>query len=177
MLEIKRSRLSRLRKNEQVVHTVNRLKVATIVFLVLIILVGVVGLLYTWYMGGQPLPETASEQKTAPTQPVQAPKRAVSEDAPVGVALTTITSPVTAPANVMITIKTNPGAACKIDVKYNTVSAQDTGLVPKIADEFGMVQWTWSVPLGTPAGKWPIDITCANKTMSGYYKATLEVAS
>ena len=70
----------------------------------------------------------------------------------------------------------NPGAACQISVKVNNAALPDTGLVPKIADEFGIVTWSWTVPKNVLSGKWPVEMTCANEAKkSAYYKADLEV--
>lgn len=175
MLEIKRSRLSKLRRSQQASRAGRALRNSLVAFGILLLLAVAAGVVYTWYMSQQPLPETATQPAASPTAPVKPQQRTINPEAPVGVVLQFITSPLKPPANASINIKTTGGAACRIDVKYNDVAAQDTGLVPKIADEFGLVQWSWSIPAGTPVGKWPVEVTCANQKNSGYYKATLEL--
>ena len=149
----------------------------SVAFGVLVVVAGLAGIGYTWYMSQQPLPDTAQPKAPAPTKATKVPVRTVNPDAQVGVVLQYMTTPLKPPANAALNAKTNAGATCTISVKYNNVAAEDTGLVQKTADEFGLVQWTWSVPVGTPLGSWPVEITCTNEKNSGYYKAALELVA
>lgn len=175
MLQIKRSGLAKLRQSQQASRAARALRRSLFAFAILLILVVIAGVLYTWYMSQQPLPPTVQQQTLSPAKTLKMTPKTPDPDAPVGVVLQSLTTPLKPPANAALNIKTTPGAACKIDVKYNNVAAQDAGLVPKIADEFGLVQWTWSVPSGIVPGKWPVEATCANTKNSGYYRAELEV--
>ena len=47
--------------------------------------------------------------------------------------------------------------------------------MPKTADEYGVVGWSWTVEANRSAGVYPVDITCARDGMSGYRRADLEV--
>lgn len=62
--------------------------------------------------------------------------------------------------NASLAIRTCPEAACSITVTYANEISKDAGLLPKPADEFGVVQWTWTVESSRPVGKWPVDVTC-----------------
>ncbi|MES2875996.1 MAG: hypothetical protein V4678_00840 [Patescibacteria group bacterium] len=134
----------------------------------LVMLIGGVG--YTWYMGKQE--PVALEQTAMPT-----PKRTVlrppkiASNAAIGASVQSYTPEVKPGENASVTIRTNPEAECVIAVKYNKVLAVDSGLTPKVADEFGVASWSWTVALGTPPGAWPAEVTCKNKKNSAFVKA------
>lgn len=142
-----------------------------------IIAIGIgVGLFYTWMNGknhpvaSQPLPTVPKKQLTTTPQ--------YDPSAPVGVAIEAMSPAVKAGSNVSLSVKTKPKAACSIVVTYqNNQKSTDAGLIPKNADEFGVVIWTWTVEVGRPAGTWPVEVTCADGDKSGYGKADLVVAS
>lgn len=161
-------------KKKSGIGRVIRNTILTCVVLLLVFVGG--GLLYTWYMGKHS-PASVSvkapkptAQKTTPISPHQ-PK----PDAVIGASVQYITSPVTPGMNASITVKTNAGAKCTIVVEYDKVASKDSGLVPKIAEEFGMVTWAWTVEASAPLGKWPVKVTCANVKNSAVVKGDLEV--
>ncbi len=147
------------------------------IILCLLLLGAAAGAGYTWYIGNnQPvtpvaLPEAKIDKFnttiTSKTKP----------EGPVGVSVQVLTSPVKPGGNASMTIRTRPEAACSIKVTYKDQQSMDTGLIPKTADEFGTVQWTWTVENGRPIGKWPVDVTCALGEMSGFVRGDLEVAN
>ena len=55
------------------------------------------------------------------------------------------------------------------------VKGRFSGLVKKIADEFGVVTWAWTVPAGTPQGTWPVNVSCKNKKYSAVVSSDLVV--
>ena len=154
-------------------RTTRRVFIAIFVLLVFCI---VAAIIYVWYMGQHPLEATQTVVNTAPLAPkLKAPS--YDPNAPVGIVQQTFTGAIAAGGNAMISIKTQPKAACQIAVKVNKETLPDTGLVPKIADEFGMVDWSWTVPKNVLPGKWPVEITCANDLKkSAYFKVELEVS-
>lgn len=137
------------------------------------VLLGGVGAAYAWY--------TARNAKVVITESPTPVSKQLKEatvpaaNTPVGVSVTILTSPVKPGSNVSMTIKTKPKAACSIRVEYNKQPSTDSGLVPKQADEYGVVVWTWTVESTRPAGKWPIDVTCAENEKSGYVRGELEL--
>lgn len=149
---------------------------------VLVLLVGA-GVGYTWYVGTQPVAEAATEE-VAP-----APKRAArvspskpAPDAVVSVSSQLLTSPVVPGENASLSIKTNAGATCEITITYGEIGDEDkqsadSGLKPKVADEYGMATWTWTVEADRPLGEWPVEVTCANEKNDAYLRVNLEVAS
>lgn len=122
---------------------------------------------YTWYMGQYgPKPSIVEppSPKMTPAKPVTIP-----DDVRIGVATQVLTSPVKQGSNASIQVKTNPNVACSIRVEYGLKkeASTDSGLVPKSADEYGSVRWSWKVEDSRPVGTWPVTVTCANKKYSG----------
>lgn len=175
VLEIRKVRVGRQRsihERHRRRRTATRIVITTLVLFVLLIIGGVV---YVWYMGRHPAQQTTQTVDTrsaAPTIKTYTP----DPDAAVSIVQQSFSGSVPAGANASLSIKTNPGAACQISVKVNNTALPDTGLVPKIADEFGMVEWSWTLPKGLMPGKWPVEVTCANDAKkSAYYKVDLAV--
>lgn len=132
--------------------------------LVLLLLAVVGGIVYTWY-GGQQKTATIKQAPT-PTRRTTFKPPKIPSNARIGVAIQTSMLQVKPGENASVTIRTNPEAICTVSVKYNKVPATDSGLIQKTADEFGVADWSWTVPAGTPKGKWPVDVTCKNKAYS-----------
>lgn len=175
-MEIRQSHFDKGRQfPHQRIQRVNRIKniVIAVTMLLLVLLVG--GVVYTWYVGQHPLQsatQTVDTSSIAPKIKTYTP----APDANIGIVQQTFTATAAPGDNASISIKTNPGAACQISVKANNQYLPDTGLTPKVADEFGIVDWSWSVPKGVLPGSWPVEITCANAAKkSAYYKVDLTV--
>jgi hypothetical protein len=140
---------------------------------------GVAGAGYVYYIGttepvepaALPAPPTQNKIAQATTKPKAKPT------GPVGVSIQVLTSPVKPGGNASLTIRTRPDAACSVKVTYKDQASTDGGLIPKTADEFGLVQWTWTVESSRPVGTWPVDVTCALGDMSGYVRGDLEVSN
>ncbi len=132
------------------------------------------GVIYTWYNGkyGEQ-PKVVSVMKKPATSKGPTKPSPVSK---VNASVQTITSPIAPGENASITVRTNADAKCTIKVEYDKIAAKDSGLVPKTADEFGMVTWAWTVPVAAPIGKWPVTVTCANLKNSGMVIGYLMVA-
>ncbi len=154
-----------------VLRLIRKIAISAAVILTLIIGLGVG---YTWYMGRQKVApdvvvkpvDTAPAIKT--TQP--------AANAPVGVSVQSLISPIAPGTNTSITVRTTPSANCSISVIYNNVPSTDSGLKAQQADEFGMASWTWTVGESVPIGKWPIKVTCSYSKRSGVVQADLVVA-
>lgn len=156
----------------QVAKRVRSIVISTVVLLVLLV---VGGAFYTWYMGQQADVSSAiAEPVAAPTAPTITP-RMPAPDAKVGVSVQMITSPLTPGSNASITVRTNAAAKCTISVVYDNVASTDSGLAPKVADDYGMVSWTWTVAEATPLGTWPVKVTCANAKNSGVVATDLKL--
>lgn len=145
--------------------------------LVAVLFLMVAGFVYTWYIGQKEsvVVESASTEKTP--KPRFTEPRKPTDRSQVGVAAQSFTSPVKAGSNSSLSVKTLPGAACSIMFTYNkgrTIS-KDTGLIPKVADEYGFLDWTWTVTADVREGTWPVEVTCAYNNKSAYYRADLVV--
>lgn len=136
------------------------------------------GVAYTWYMGqdGNVDPAAIADPvKTRTTNVIKHTKSAPG--AKVGASVHMITSPVKPGMNASITVRTNSDATCTIKVVYDKIASTDSGLGPKVADEYGMVSWTWTVEASVPIGKWPATVTCAIGEQSGVTIGDLVVAN
>lgn len=110
----------------------------------------------------------------AETDPVLKPTPPAA-NAPEGVSVEAVMSPVAAGSNSSITARTNAGSACTIAVSYNGVQSTDSGLTAKTADAYGNVTWTWTVNSSVPVGTWPIKVTCTYHGRSGVVQSTYQV--
>lgn len=149
-------------------------RTVTSVLVLVVVAVGA-GMAYTWYTGQQQ--QSALANQPAPERTTRAiikPQK-VPSDARVGASVQTITPEVKPGENASLSIRTNPEAECSIVVKYGTITAVDSGLVAKMADEFGVASWSWTVAASSPTGKWPADVTCKNKKHSAMVRAEFTV--
>lgn len=158
----------------QIVKKTLRITASAVILLVLAV-GGGVG--YTWYVS-----QHAEENSAAFEQPAQATGgiRKIEHvkppsDAKVGASVQSITSPVVPGSNASIMVKTNPDANCTISVVYDKTSSKDSGLTEKKADEYGLVQWAWTVESTAPLGSWPVKVTCANAKNSAMVQNDLKV--
>lgn len=125
----------------------------------LIVLIGI-GVAYTWFMGRDrdTSPVVVEEAQPEAVSTIKPPQPA--SNTPVSASVQSLTSPVVPGDNALITVRTKPNATCSIVVEYNKVPSNDSGLVSKVADDFGIVSWVWTVEPSTPLGKWPATVTC-----------------
>lgn len=151
-------------------RTVSTVLITLLVFALLAVSAGLV---YVWWTGSH------TEVTVSPAVPVKKPTLPetpkIADNSPVGVAISVFSSPIAAGSNAAITIRTKPKAACSIAVTYDKDRSTDSGLVPKTADQYGVVGWSWTVESNRPAGKWPVDVTCALGDRSGYVRGDLVV--
>ena len=136
------------------------------------------GAAYTWYMGEYG-DDTASSAIATPVElsppPTITPTKP-APDAKVGASVQMLTSPVLPGSNASISVKTNAGAECSISVEYNKIPSTDSGLKKMIANDFGMVNWAWTVESSTPLGKWPVEVTCVYNDQSAMVRGELVVS-
>jgi hypothetical protein len=74
-----------------------------------------------------------------------------------------------------VTIKTQSGASCKIDVQYPSGSSEAAGLGTKKASAAGVVTWKWLVGSQTTVGTWPIVIDCTTPGHAGEASTSITV--
>lgn len=134
------------------------------------------GIGYTYYMGLQPAADSAAfaTPVVATPEPVIKPTPQAA-NAKASASVQSITTPVMPGSNTSMTVRTNPAAICTITVVYNNVASTDSGLTKKVADEYGMATWTWTVENSVPLGTWPAKVTCALNGLSAVTQADLQV--
>jgi len=111
-------------------------------------------------------PAATVAAQAAPVKPVQTPTTNPAPSKPIGVTITSITSPVSRNANARVSAQTAPGAQCSVTVIYKSGPSEAQGLYPKTADSQGNVSWTWKVGGNTTRGSWPVHITCNGASAS-----------
>lgn len=150
-------------------------KIALIVLIVTVIF-GVIGFIYTWYAGQQEV-APALDVNSLPSRQPQRNLAEPTEDSQVGVSTQSFTGQVQQGQNASLAVKTLRGAACSIVFTYNEDNerSKDTGLIPKIADEYGYVEWTWTVSPSVDDGTWPVEVICANGSKHAYLRNDLVV--
>jgi hypothetical protein len=161
-------------RRKAVARTARNILIGIFIMVVLIVTAGVA---YTWYMGKQPVQSAATIDivETEIREPIKA--ATPPEDSIVGASVQSLTSPVVPGMNANIIIHTRQYATCTIVVEYNKVPSTDSGLKPKIADEFGTASWTWTVEESVPVGKWPVKVTCVYGEKSGIVIGELVVVA
>lgn len=146
-------------------------------FVVLLVILVGAGVVYTWWIGQNDIKSNSvvidSAESTKPS--IIKPTKPAA-NAKLGVAIQMLTTPVVPGLNASVTAKTNTDSKCSIQVLYNEVASRDSGLTPKIADDYGMVSWTWTVESNVPLGKWPVKIACALGSKSAVVVGDLVVA-
>lgn len=142
---------------------------------ILIVLIGG-GLAYTYFFGpsAEDAPAVVTPPPAATPKPLGQPSKP-DPNAKVGASVQSLTSPVAQGENASITVRTTPTAKCVISVVYDNVASKDSGLTSKVADEYGIATWTWTVEKTVPAGKWPVKVTCEFNNKSAVVQTDLTV--
>lgn len=149
----------------RVPKTLKRIVITVIILIVLSIVGGVAYVYFTGNSTGkQETPQTVAN--TAESSPLPKPV-APGANAPEGVSINALTTPVGLGSNASITIATNAGSNCTIVVTYGGVKSTDSGLAPKKADAYGTVTWTWTIPANTPLGAAPVKVDCVYNGRTG----------
>jgi hypothetical protein len=145
------------------------------IFVLLFLFVGA-GVAYTWYSGqsGGATQAIAATPAADTTQPLIKPRKPAA-NAKESVAIESLTTPVAPGANSSLIVRTLPTSKCTISVVYNNVASTDSGLVAKVADDYGNVSWSWTVSDSTPVGHAPVTVTCAYNGQSAVVQGDLVV--
>lgn len=165
--------MKKLKQRKERSGSLRNIFIWSVVLLAIIILLAIA---YIWYLGQQKPPSSSIQPvPKAPSAPKLLAPHKPKPDAVVGVSVQSLTTPIAPGANAAMMVHTNPEAKCTISVIYDKTPSTDSGLVAKVADEYGMVDWTWTVPPSAPLGKWPVRVTCANTAKSGVVEDKLEI--
>lgn len=150
------------------------LRTASITTGSLLVLAIIAGLAYTWFIGQIPAPDVPLDTSNI-VQPVLK-RTPVSGNVQESASVQYITSPILPGTNAMVTIKTNPISNCTISVIYDKTASTDSGLKPKVSDEYGSVSWSWTVEPTVPVGTWPVTVTCVRNKLSAVVVGSLVVS-
>lgn len=135
-----------------------------------------VGFLYTWAVGKN---IKNVEEKTDTTVKSNVAKTVdPADNVPVGVALQSITPEAFPDSKVSLTIRTIKNSDCKIAIRNEKKETMnDPSITNKIADEYGIADWSWIVPKNASLGKWIVDVNCSRNQKAGYYRADFLVVN
>ncbi len=176
MLRLKNSKPGKFKPPKRAQNPVVKFIRNTVISVTVLLVLFIGGaILYTWYMGQHATTETAASAPVTDSHPILHPTQP-KPDAVVGAAVQFITSPVAPGSNMSMTIHTNPAAKCTIAVQYGDTKSKDSGLMAKVADEYGLVSWTWTVDQAAPLGKGVATATCANIKNSGMVEGNFVIA-
>lgn len=142
----------------RILRTVRNVAISIVV---LTVVAAGAGVSYIWYTGQEASAVTAVAELPQPVVQQAAKHPLPSTDAKASASIQQMTSPVAPGNEVSLHVRSNPTAVCKVAVEYNKVPSNDAAFTDKTADEFGMVDWRWSVPATAPKGKWPVTVTCS----------------
>ena len=168
---------SKVNRRSDAIKTFRKILISTAI-LIVIFLIG--GLIYAFFTSGNDNSHskvqakintddslTSKELVAKPTKP--------ADNAPEGVAVYLASPSVKAGSNVSVSARTVAGSACTITAVYNGVPSRESGLSPKPADDYGGVNWTWTVERTVPPGSWPVKVTCVYHGRTGVAQGMLQV--
>lgn len=163
-------------KRKRALQTLKKIAISIIVLIVVFTLFGFGYSLWTNQAADPNSAKTdAAADKALSAKPFVAKPTKPAANAPVGVAVYLESLSVKAGTNTSATARTVAGASCTVVFEYSGVSSHDSGLVAKKADDYGTVNWTWTIDPSVPAGSWPVRVTCAYNGRSGVGQAKIDV--
>lgn len=155
-------------------RTIRNIAIAVIVLLVLIVAGAII---YVMLSGNESDKKASQPKPPAPIESLLPKASKPNPKVPASAAVQSLISPVKAGENTSLTIHTNHGGKCTISLKYGSIAAKDSGLKTKVADDYGIIDWSWTVPKNAPAGTWPIKMYCYYYKKSAYLEANLKVTN
>lgn len=144
----------------------------TVILLLLFIVVG--GAAYTYFLGPDASQAPAPKPLVTKSSALPPPSKP-SPNIPASASVQSLTSPITPGANASITVRTVATASCTIEVVYGGKKSTDSGLVKRVADDYGMVTWAWTVDADAPLGTAPVNVYCTYNGKSAYVRGDLVV--
>lgn len=141
-------------------------KIVSVIVILAALIVSGVGA-YQWYTAKGGEPPMSTTYSTNPNAATHEPPKQVSEaieEKKIPLSFTRFTSVGEAGKEMVVIVKTAPGATCKIKFEYgeNKVIAATPSSIVRKADRDGAAAWRWTLEAGVPNGKWPISINCSN---------------
>jgi hypothetical protein len=108
---------------------------------------------------------------TALLLPIAAPVQAAG----LGVQLTSLSSPVKRGHVASASAHSGPQVRCAIKLVVNGQPISASGLGARYTNGSGKVSWSWTLPNSTPAGRWPVTVTCQSGSRSGKASQRMQV--
>lgn len=164
-------------KNYRRAERQRRIRVAGTSAFVVAVLMTMAGFGYTLYISQREAVVVQSASTEKQPKPRFAEPQKPAKNAQIGVSVQMFSSPITVGSTGSMSVKTLPGAACSILFTYNEpqIISKDKGLIPKKADDYGLVDWTWAVTGEVDIGTWPVEVTCSYNDKHAYYRGDLVV--
>ena len=129
--------------------------------LILLVLFFLAGFIYTYYSDHSSASNPGSNQNSSNQfSPIKPPPKP-GPNAAVGVAEEAFDSPIAPGQDSSIIISTTAGASCSIALQMASLKSSGQSLAPQIANAYGTVTWSWTVPSNTPFGSYPLSVKCA----------------
>lgn len=152
----------------------------TVIIVVLLVLIIGLGILIIWLLQPKKI-DSNTTPAPATQKPTIAPAHKFGPNIPIGSSVQSISSPIAPGDNAYVTLRTTEGATCSIKVvsldqhgkEIDRVS--DSGLVDKKVDDFGVVTWTWTMPVGAAIKIWQADMYCKRDDKSTRSVGEIEV--
>ena len=148
----------------------------TVLALLIVLVGGGVG--YTYYMDKQGGASAAATIASPAVQPVSAiTPHKTAANAPESASIELLSSPVALGTAASISAKTQPASQCTIIMLYKNVPKPIAGAGPKMADDFGTVEWDWTVSRNTPIGTWPVRVTCTFNKKTAVVQGNMQITA
>lgn len=152
-------------------RVVRRIRRALLIIMLITLLIVILALIYVWLFPPKPDPALAPIPK-GPQVPSDFSPTKFGEDVPIGSAIQSITTPISPGDNASIILRTTERSICSIAVVHiddygrKLRQLEDSGLVDKKADDYGVVSWTWTMPLDAALAEWKANMYCKRDSMS-----------
>lgn len=137
----------------------------------LLVLIFIAGFIYVYYTD-QTSPPKNTKSTTSIYRPITPPPPS-NPTSPEGVSLDSLSSPVQAGGLAFVSVQTDNTSICTLTIAYSP--AKPSNLKPVTTDPYGVAQWNFTIPANTPAGNYPIKITCTFNKKVGVYDASIQV--
>ncbi len=141
---------------KRVPKTLRKVVISILVMLFMFVAIGVGYVYFSGANSPEPVTSISIPKESSPLPKPVAP----SPNAPVGVAVSSLTTPAKIGENSSLSVQTNAGSKCTVTVTYGGVASKDSGLGPVTANPYGTATWTWTVTGNTPLGIAPVKVTC-----------------
>lgn len=152
-------------------RVVRRIRRTFLTVVLLALLIAIAALIYVWLFPPKPDPAMVPIPK-GPQVPADFTPTKFGENVPIGSAIQSITTPVNPGDNASIILRTTERSICSIAVVHiddygkKRRQLEDSGLIDKKADEYGVVSWTWTMPADAALAEWRANIYCKRDNMS-----------